>query len=120
MKLSDLDLDEMQSYLKVTDLENAFDVVEDKRQNNIFNLNKSLYINVDKSRLPKYTCTHDMHWPLISYKIYGTTRLAWILWKLNDVDLAGTMAMKHPGDKILYLPSKYTDGIIADINEFED
>ena len=120
MKLADLnDVGDM-TYLKITDLENMFDIVEDDRLNNIFNLNKTLYVNVDKSKLSKFICDHDMQWPLISYRIYGTTRLAWLLWKLNDIDLPGTLATKHPGDEILYLPGKYADGIVASINEFDE
>ena len=79
-----------------------------------------MYITVNKSSLPKFTCDYAMHWPLISYKIYGTTRLAWLLWKLNDVDLAGSLKKKYPGDTVLYLPSQYVDGIVSDINQFEE
>ena len=45
-----------------------------------------------------------MHWTLISYKIYGTTRLAWLLWKANNVQMADTFKVKMPGDIVYYLP----------------
>lgn len=119
MKLIDLDNDEMNSFLKITDFDNFFDVFVDKRENIVFDVNKTLYINADPASLPEYTCTTPMHWPLISYKLYSTTRLAWLLWKLNHVNLDTIFDIKQPGDKIKYLPKEYVDNIVAQINEFE-
>lgn len=51
MKLVDLDDDDMNAVLKITDLENIFDIYVDKKLNNIFNLNMSLYVHVNKSSL---------------------------------------------------------------------
>jgi hypothetical protein len=60
-----------------------------------------------------------MHWPLISYKLYGTTRLVWLLWKLNDIEPTNIFDIKYPGDKILYLPKEYVDNIVSTINNFD-
>ena len=90
MKISEIDDNRINEILKITDLENAFDTFVDKRMNRMFNLNKSIYINVDPESLPVFTCTHVMHWPLISYMIYGTTRLAWQLWKVNNTTTSDT------------------------------
>lgn len=119
MKLADVDLTNSQQFLKITDLENMFDVAMDNKGKYVYNFNKGLYIRVDKSKLPKFTCDCEMHWTLISYKIYGTTRLAWLLWKLNDIDAANIFKAKQPGDEIYYLPNRYADGIVADINDFD-
>lgn len=54
MKLHDIDDADMKNILKITDLENAFDVYVDKKLNMVFNLNKSIYINVDVESLPKF------------------------------------------------------------------
>ena len=59
-----------------------------------------------------------MHWTLISYKIYGTTRLAWLLWKVNNVPIADTFKAKQPGDIIYYLPKDYVQSIVSDMVEF--
>ena len=120
MKVSDIDDAEIKHYLKITDFENFFDVHTDKNGSNFYNLNSTLYFDVDKSTLDVYTCDHACHWPLISYKIYGTTRLAWLLWKLNDVDAAHIFEMKQPGDKILFLDKQYVESIVADLNDFDD
>ena len=119
MKIKQLELDETGNYLKITDLENWFETFEDKRNNTVFDINRTVYINVDPSKLPDFVCDSEMHWPLISYKIYGTTRLAWLLWKLNGVTAKDVFKAKQPKDEVKYLPKQYSDTIIADINEFE-
>lgn len=119
MKLVDLGIDEFTSFLKIYDLENMFDVFNDSRGNNVFSLNKTLYIKVDLDALPEFICDHEMHWPLISYKIYGTTRLAWLLQKINGVTAADIFKAKQPKDIVKYLPATYKDTLIADINDFE-
>ena len=87
MKLVDLDISETGNYLKITDLENIFDIYVDKRNNAVFNANETLYINVNKDTLPEFVCSSPMHWTILSYKIYGTTRLAWLLLKINNIDM---------------------------------
>lgn len=119
MKLVDLDISETGKYLKITDLENIFDIYVDKRNNAVFNLNETLYINVDVSQLPEFICNAEMHWTTLSYKIYGTTRLAWLLLKVNNVDARQIFDAKQPGDKVKYLPKKYVDGVVASITEFD-
>lgn len=117
--LMELDNDDINSTLKITDLENMFDIFQDKRGNLVFDVNKTLYINVDKDVLPEFICDHEMHWTLISYKLYSTTRLAWLLWKINDIGPADIFTAKQPGDKIKYLPAQYVDNIVSQLNNFE-
>lgn len=119
MKLFDLEINETDNYLKVTDLENMLDVFTDKRGNIVFDLNRTIYINVDPNRLPEYECKAQLHWTTISYNIYGSTRLAWLLWKLNNIDASNIFQAKQPGDKVKYLPQKYVESIVSEINDFE-
>lgn len=119
MKVVDLEIPEFDEFMSIHDFENMFDLVLDKRKNYVYSLNKTLYVSVDLDRLPVFVCDHEMHWPLISYKIYGTTRLAWLLWKLNGVTAKDVFKPKQPKDEVKYLPKQYSDTIIADINEFE-
>jgi hypothetical protein len=53
-----LNNDDINQNLKITDLENIFELYQDKRGNLVFDLNSTLYINVDKSTLPEFTCNH--------------------------------------------------------------
>ena len=119
MKISELDIDETGNYLKITDLENIFDIYVDKRHNAVYNMNQTLYINVDRDLLPDYVCTSEMHWTTLSYLIYGTTRLAWLLLKVNDVEAKDMFKAKQPGEKIKFLPKSYMDNVVATINEFD-
>lgn len=118
MKIINIDDNQIKSLLKITDLENAFDVYVDNNFNNMFNLNKSIYINAEKGSLPVFQCKHSMHWTLISYKIYGTTRLAWLLWKVNNVKLEDTMKPQPPGSIIWYLPKNLVNGIVSEMTGF--
>ena len=108
---------DMTSWLKSTDLENFFTIFVDKKNKYMYNLNNSLYINVNPAQLSTFVITHDMHWPLISYHIYKTTRLAWLLYKLNNVSTKDIFKVKEAGSSILYLPKDQIEGIISAINE---
>lgn len=134
MKASDLDNAEINKYLKITDLDNFFKVIEDSRGRYFFNLNETLFFNVQKpdlnssrttqkqiddTGLAVYVCTCNEFWTLISYKLYGTTRLAWLLMKLNDVDASHMFDVKKPGDKVWYLPRENVEAIVADLNDFD-
>ncbi len=120
MKIAQLEDEDAKATLKITDLQNAFDTYIDKKLNRMFNLNTSVYINADESVLQKFQCNHEMHWTTISYKRYGTTRLAWLLWKVNKTSVPDTFKAKQPGDIVYFLPTDMVERIISDINEFND
>lgn len=111
------DQTELEPILTSLDLENFFNVYTDRKQNYFFNLNSSLYLNVDKSILSKYVLTYNMYWTTISYMIYNTTRLAWLLMKLNNVNAINLFQMKKTGDIIYYLEKTMLNEIIDTINE---
>lgn len=104
-------------YLKFTDFENFFNMYLDKNDNIFFNLNNTVYFNVEKKSLPEYQLTFDGYWPLISYKLYGTTRLAWALMKVNNIDARNVFQKKYAGEKIHYIPKDDLQQIILNIVE---
>lgn len=108
MKLEDIDYEDD---LKITDFENFFDVyeIDDKYR---YNLNKNLYLNIGSSNLLEYELHTSAHWSLISYKLYGTTRLAWLLMKINNVTLAGTYVKMQPGTKIKYISKDNVKAVV--------
>lgn len=121
MKIYDIetDVEGADTFLKVTDLDNFFEVYQDKKDNYVYNLNSSIYFNFqDANNLPVFTCTHDMHWPLISYHLYDTTRLAWLLLKVNDVHPKDVFKIKHAGDKIKYIAKDHAEEIVRTINGY--
>ena len=68
------------------DLDKMFSLFIDEEGRWKFNLNSTFYlIDIPNEVCDWYACPTDMHWPSISWNIYGSTRLAWLLMKLNDV-----------------------------------
>lgn len=102
MTLLDLNTSQME-YLKVTDFENLLNIYEDSSGNYYYNLNNTVYFNVNPDSILYYTCNCDMQWPLVSYKLYGTTRLAWLLMKINNVKPCDVFKSLHATDKIKYI-----------------
>lgn len=116
MKIHDISLAD-RTWLKITDLENMFNIYLDKKGNFVYNLNSSVYFNDQNAVLSTYTLTTDAHWPLVSYKIYGTTRLAWLLMKLNGVDATNVFKKLHASDKVKYIEKQNLERILDILNE---
>lgn len=118
MKIKDFDVNDT-SWLKITDLENIFNIYLDKRKNYIYNLNSSIYFNLNNIDLDLYTLNHDMHWTLISYKLYDTTRLAWVLMKLNNVQTKNIFKKIKSSESIKYIPKVELENLISILNTEE-
>lgn len=114
MKLSDLkrEIPNYQSVYKFTDLENFFNIYE-KDNNYVYNLNSTLYLNIDESALQTYILKSDMFWPLISYKLYETTHLAWLLMKINNVQAKDIFNKLPASTKIKYVDTNTIQSIIS-------
>lgn len=106
MKLLNLDK-EQKTWLKITDFENYFDIHIDDKNNYVYNLNATAQIIISDEYIKLYKCQSDIHWPLISYNLYGTTRLAWLLLKLNNVKDTDIFKINEAGSSIRYIENKY-------------
>ena len=107
-------------YWKTTDLENLFDIRQDRLGMFYFNLNENIYFRVPESAFLTYACQYaEMHWPLISYTLYGTTRLAWFLMKVNDVRAEDMFIPKRAAEKVKYLDKSYLQQVIKTINGYK-
>lgn len=115
--LADSDLEQLLD-LKTTDFENTLNVYQDKNNNWLYNLNQSTTLSVDESLILTYTCQYDSHWPLISYNLYGTTRLAWMLYKLNDININNIFKPILAGDKIKYIQKSFIRTIINSLQDY--
>lgn len=89
--------------VKFTDLENFFNVYRDKNDYYHYNLNSTVYLSVPPSRMKSYVCQHDLHWTTISYNLYGTVRLAWVLMKLNNITPDISFNIVPAGSTVKYL-----------------
>jgi hypothetical protein len=114
------DYEEDVSYLKVTDFENFFNIYEDtyRLNNKVYNLNSTLYLDIDESSLTDYQLTHDLQWSLISYNVYGTTRLTWLLWKINNVKPNRVLETVRAGTTVKVLPMNKVQDIVMNINDY--
>lgn len=108
-------LDDGDGSVKFTDFENQFHIYLDENSYYKFNLNSTIYLDVPPSRLKTYICKHDMHWPTISYQIYGTVRLAWILMKINGITPNISFEIVPAGSEVRYLDRS---DVTTVINEF--
>ena len=119
MKKNDI-YNQIPNYWKTTDLDNLFDINEDTLGRVGFNLNENLYLNIPDNALNIYICQYtEMHWPLISYIIYGTTRFAWLLMKLNNVSVENAFMPKHASETVKYISKTHLPELIKIINGYE-
>ena len=103
------------------DLEQMLNVYLDEHGMWNLNINSSFYaINLPDEILSGYVLPSDMRWPSISFQIYGTTRLAWLLMKLNGIKDGDIFKVMPAGHAVKYLEKgKYVDKILATIQENE-
>ena len=93
------------------DFENFFDVYEDKRGNYSYNLNSNLYFDFSEAVLQRYVPTHDLQPTILSYNIYGTPRLAWLLCKINNIQDPSYVI--PTGVPVLYLPKEQIGSLVT-------
>lgn len=113
------DQKDLKEVLKSSDLENWFDVYVDRKENKVYNMNQTVVFDVKPGSLPLFRCEGDAFWPLISYKTYGTTRLAWLLMKLNDVGPDEVFDIVESGTYIRYIPEERIHQVIKMINGYD-
>ena len=103
------------------DLEQMMNVYLDEHGVWNLNINSSFYaVNLPDEILSAYTCPSEMRWPSMSYNIYGTPRLAWLLMKVNGVRGAGVFKEVPAGVAVKYLDmSRYVTNILSLIQENE-
>ncbi len=83
-------------------------------------LNKSLYIqsdNVPPQAIHIYEWSDADTWFLISYKIYGTIDLWWLLCKMNDI--VSPIEKVEAGTKIKILKKEFLESILTYITKVE-
>lgn len=118
MKISNLDSKETE-YLKVTDFENFFNIYVADGKYYLYDLNSTLYISFKSSNIKEFILKTDAQWPLISYLIYDTTRLWWLLCKLNNINIKNIFDIQPTGKKILYMDKHDISNLLDIINNEE-
>lgn len=106
--------------LQREDLENMFSIYEDQRNRNLFNLNESIYLNIPERFIQYHMLKHNMFWTTISYHLYGTTRLAWLLMKLNKVGRDEIFDIIKSGDSVKYISTDTLEMILSQLQEVDE
>lgn len=100
------------------DLDKMFSLFIDKEGRWQYNLNSTFYlIDIPDEVCQWYICPTDMHWPSIAWKVYGSTRLAWFLMKLNGVRDQSIFDQIKAGTRVRYLD--YTQFVNAMLSNME-
>ena len=116
MKNEKLKLSNIIPSTKFVDFENFFDVYEDDKSVGtpyFFNLNSTIYIEGVNTK--EFVLKHDMFWTTISHVIYGTTRLWWVLMKINNVGMDKTLDVVKATEKVKYIEKDDVRQIILGI-----
>ena len=103
---------EYQDKISNLDLENSFTVTVDDNGFYKFNLNSTIVIDPN-AKYNVYQINQDMHWPLISYKLYGDTKVVWMLLKINEVQFEDVFKPVKSGTYIKYLEPKQISQITS-------
>lgn len=106
------------SYLKVSDFDNFFDVYEGLDGNNFYNLNSTVYLDISEKNIMQYVCDCICQWTILSYKVYGTTRLAWLLMKINDVRAEKMFDPIMPGQSVKIIDLEIAKNIVKSVNGY--
>jgi len=101
--------------LSIDDIESVFNVHKDKLNNYVFNLNETTYFTIPESLLKSVILDHPLHWSAISYRLYETTRLAWFLIKLNNIDITKIFTRVAPGTTVYYVDADNIELLLNNI-----
>lgn len=117
MKITDLD--EYRNYITRFDLANMFNIYDDKNLGpdyKTYNINRGISItgieNIPATQVSTYTVKDGDTLNLISFNLYGTIELWWILAKINNIKDA-TITLE-PG-WVLYTLDKNTINKILNV-----
>ena len=101
------------------DLDKMFSLFIDEEGRWKYNLNSTFYlIDIPDEVCQWYICPTDMHWPSIAWKVYGSTRLAWFLMKLNDIRDQNIFDQIKAGTRIRYLDyGKFVNDMLANMEQ---
>ena len=75
--------------LAYEDFANLFNITDKKSEFYYYNINKSIYIKDFENMSPSFFTTYEVQvgdtWTNISYKLYGTHELWWLVCKTNGI-----------------------------------
>lgn len=102
--------------LRVENYENIFNVYEDNNKNYFYNILQTIQIPAE---LPlgyyePYTVVYEDTWPFISYKLYKTPNLWWVITHANSI--IDPTSIPTPGTVLKVFKSGVVKAIIEQIS----
>lgn len=96
--------------------ENIFNVYLDENGYYFYNLLQTVVIPSDlpEGYYDNYSVVYGDTWPFISYKIYNTPNLWWVILSVNNI--ANPTEQPKPGQQIQILKSRYVTNILNQIS----
>ena len=95
--------------------ENIFNVYTDENNMYYYNLLECVLIpELPVNYFNTYTITPKDSWPMISYKVHGTTALWWLVMQLNNI-INPTLPLQT-GQILRVLKNDYVSSIVSSLN----
>ena len=109
------DLTDIHYTLSPQQYENIFNVYTDSNIGYFYNLLKKVNFPSDLSNdvYDVYTIQPSDTWPLISWKMYNSIILWWVICSLNNIE--NPLIMPPVGTEIKILKIRYLQGVLSDI-----
>ena len=96
--------------------ENIFNVYPDEGGYYFYNLLQTVVIpdNLPKGYYDTYNVVYGDTWPFVSYKVYSTPNLWWVIMSANKI--IDPTKQPVPGQQIQILKSRYVSEILSQIS----
>ena len=95
-------------------MENLFNIYLNEDNEYYYNIMRTVNIegldNIDMSYFETYIYKEQDSWTVLSYKFYGTTRLWWLICKVNNI--FNPFERPVEGTKIIYLKPEVVNNIV--------
>lgn len=101
--------------LRKENYENIFNVYTDEEDRYFYNLLQTVVIpsNLPENFYDNYVITYGDTWPFISYKIYNTPNLWWLITSVNNID--NPTIQPEISTQIKVLKTRYASLILSQI-----
>lgn len=101
--------------LQSTRYENIFKVYFNEDNLPFYNLNRSISFpnNLDPSLYSVVIYDTPTHWPIVSYRLYQTIYLWWMITEVNNIQ--NPFILPEPGTPIRYIKPEYVQYVLGQI-----
>ena len=97
---------------------NVYTVEKDNKNFYFYNINNKIQLPVviDSNYLNTIILDRSLPWTTLSYNLYGTMNLWYLIYMLNHRDSAPSFT-SNLGDSLVYIKPRFIDTIVNSLNE---